>query len=64
MQNHQIKVFSRHTIQELEKQVNQWLTDNPGIEIVQFAQSESGGGGGMEWFITLTVLFKKMGDRR
>ena len=64
MQNHQIKVFSYHTIQELEKQVNQWLTNNPGIEIVQFAQSESGGGIGMEWFVTLTVLFKKMGDRR
>jgi hypothetical protein len=64
MQNHQIKAFSCHTIQELEKQVNQWLTASPGIEIVQFAQSESGGGGGMEWFITVTILFKKMGDRR
>jgi hypothetical protein len=63
MQNHQIKSFSCHTIEELEKQVNQWLTSNPGIEIVQFAQSESGGGG-MEWFVTLTVLFKKIGDRR
>jgi len=63
MQNHQIKVFSCQTIQELEKQVNQWLTDSPGIEIVQFAQSESGGGGRMEWFITVTILFKKMGDR-
>jgi len=48
MQNHQIKAFSCHTSQELEKQVNQWLTNNPGIEIVQFTQSESGGGG-MEW---------------
>ena len=64
MQNHQIKAFSCHTSQELEKQVNHWLTNNPGIEIVQFVQSESGGGGGMEWFITLTVLFKKMGDQR
>jgi hypothetical protein len=64
MQNHQIKAFSCHTIEELEKQVNQWLTGNPGIEIVQFAQSESGGGGGTEWFITFTVLFKKIGDRR
>jgi hypothetical protein len=64
MQNHQIKAFSCHTIQELEKQVNQWLTNNPGIEVVQFTQSESGGGGGMEWFITFTILFKKIGDRR
>jgi hypothetical protein len=60
--HHQIKVFSCHTIQELEKQVNQWLTDNPGIEVLQFRQSESGGGG-MEWFVTFTVLFKKIGDR-
>jgi hypothetical protein len=63
MQNHQIKVFSCETIQELEKQVNQWLTTSPGIEIVQFAQSESGGGGRMEWFITVTVLFRKIGDQ-
>jgi hypothetical protein len=63
MQNHQIKVFSCQTIQELEKQVNQWLTASPGIEIVQFAQSESGGGGRKGWFITVTVLFKKMGDQ-
>jgi len=54
---HQVKVFSCHTIQELEKQVNQWLTDNPEIEILQFTQSESGGGG-MEWFVTFTILFK------
>ena len=60
--HHQIKVFSCHTIQELEKQVNQWLTENPGIEVLQFRQSESGGGG-MEWFITFTILFKKIGDR-
>jgi hypothetical protein len=63
MQNHQIKAFSCHTVEDLEKQVNQWLTANPGVEIVQLAQSESGGGG-MEWFITVTVLFKKIGDRR
>ena len=63
MQNHQIKVFSCQTIQELEKQVNQWLTASPGIEIVQFALSESGGGGRKGWFITVTVLFKKMGDQ-
>jgi hypothetical protein len=63
MRNHQIKVFSCHTIQELEKRVNQWLTDNPGIEIVQFGQSESSGGGGTEWFVTFTVLFK-IGDQR
>jgi hypothetical protein len=62
MQNHQIKVFSCHTIEELEKQVNQWLTASPGIEIVQLTQSESGGGR-MEWFITLSILFKKIGDR-
>ena len=61
--HHQIKVFSCHTIQELEKQVNHWLTDNPGIEVLQFRQSETGRGG-MEWFITFTVLFKKIGDRR
>lgn len=60
----QIKVFSCPTIQELEKQVNQWLTDNPGIEILQFAQSESAGGGGMDWFVTFTILFKKIGDGR
>jgi hypothetical protein len=64
MQNHQIKAFSCHTIEELEKQVNQWLTASPGIEIVQLMQSESGGGGGMEWFITVTILFKKISDRR
>jgi hypothetical protein len=62
MQNHQIRAFSCHTIKELEKQVNQWLTANPGVEIVQLTQSESGGGGG-EWFITVTILFKKIGDR-
>jgi hypothetical protein len=60
--HHQIKVFSCPTIHELEKQVNQWFADNPGIEIVQFEQSETGGGGGTEWFITFTVLFKKIGD--
>jgi len=66
MQNHQIKVFSCHTIEQLEKQVNQWLAASPGIEIVQLTQSESGGGGGggMGWFITVCVLFKKMRDRR
>jgi hypothetical protein len=63
MQNHQIKAFSCHTIEDLEKQVNQWLTANPGVEIVQLTQSESGGGGGGEWFITVTILFKKIGDR-
>jgi len=63
MQNHQIKAFSCHTVEDLEKQVNQWLTANPGVEIVQLTQSESSGGGGMEWFITVTVLFKKIGDR-
>jgi hypothetical protein len=57
-------VFSCHTIQELEKQVNQWLTDNPGIEILQFEQSEAGGGGGTEWFVTFTVLFKKIDELR
>jgi len=63
MQNHQIKAFSCRTVEDLEKQVNQWLTANPGVEIVQLTQSESSGGGGMEWFITVTVLFKKIGDR-
>ena len=63
MQNHQIKAFSCRTVEDLEKQVNQWLTANPGVEIVQLSQSESGGGGGMEWFVTVTVLFKKIGDR-
>jgi len=63
MQNHQIKAFSCHTIEDLEKQVNQWLTANPGVEIVQLTQSESGGGGGMERFITISILFKKIGDR-
>ena len=62
--HHRIKVFSCHTIQELEKQVNQWLTNNPGIEILEFAQSESGGGGGMEWFVTFTVLFKTSDQRQ
>ncbi|MFO8009722.1 MAG: hypothetical protein R6U89_02810 [Dehalococcoidia bacterium] len=30
----------------LEKEVNQWLEENPGIKIVDIRQSASGGGGG------------------
>jgi hypothetical protein len=65
MQNHQIKVFSCHTIEQLEKQVNEWLTASPGIEIIQLTQSESGARGeGTGLFITICILFKKMRDRR
>ena len=52
----QIKVFECDKIQDLESMVNKWLADNPGIEISQIAQSESGGAD-CEWTISFSVLF-------
>jgi hypothetical protein len=56
-----IKLFECSKIQDLEPAVNKWLIDNPGIEIAQIAQSESGGGN-VEWSISFTVLYKKIGS--
>jgi hypothetical protein len=58
----QIKVFECNKIQDLESMVNKWLADNPGIEISQIAQSESGGAD-CEWTISFSVLFKRIGRR-
>ena len=41
---HKIKIFK--SIQQdmtiMEEEINQWLSDNPGIQIIQLTQSEIG----------------------
>jgi hypothetical protein len=39
----------------LENEINQWLADNPAIEIKQLAQSEFGSKTG--WDIVVSVLY-------
>ena len=56
-----IKLFECDKIQNLEPMVNEWLAENPGIEIAHITQSESGGGD-VEWSISFTVLYKKIGS--
>jgi len=55
------KVFSAHKIGELEKQLNQWLEENPGFEVQFVAQSESDSPD-YGWSITFTILYKKTGS--
>jgi len=56
-----IKLFECNRLQDLEPAVNKWLAENPRIEIAHIAQSESGGGE-VEWSISFTVLYKKIGS--
>ena len=56
-----IKLFECNRLEDLEPAVNKWLAENPRIEIAQIAQSESGGGE-VEWSISFTVLYKKIGS--
>jgi hypothetical protein len=51
------KVFSVHSIADLESHVNQWLEDNPGAEVRFVTQSESDCPE-FGWAITLTILYK------
>jgi peptidoglycan hydrolase-like protein with peptidoglycan-binding domain len=53
------KVFTADTIQGLEQQINEWLAQNPGIEIQFAAQSESDAQPN-GWSITFTILYKKI----
>ena len=55
------KVFTADAIQALEQQVNEWLAENPGIEIQFAAQSESKAQPN-GWSITFTILYKKIGS--
>jgi hypothetical protein len=55
------KVFSVHTIADLEGQVNKWLEENPGKEVQFVAQSESDSPE-FGWSITLTILYKETGS--
>jgi hypothetical protein len=55
------KTLTADTIQHLEKQVNTFLEENPGIEIQFVAQSESDASA-HGWSITFTILYKKIGS--
>jgi hypothetical protein len=55
------KVFSVHTIADLENRVNQWLEENSSAEVQFVAQSESHSPE-FGWSITLTMLYKKTGS--
>ena len=52
-----VKFFSgiHQDIATLQKEVNQWLTDNPEIEIAQLTQSQFGSKAG--WDIVVTILY-------
>jgi len=47
-----------------ELQINHWLADNPGIEIVKMLQSESMviRDSGLELNLTITLLYRQMAD--
>ena len=61
------KIFSHCTTNvnpHSELQINRWLADNPGIEIVKMVQSESmvSRDSGLELNLTITLLYRQMAD--
>jgi len=61
------KIFSHCTTNvnpHSELQINNWLADNPDIEIVKMVQSESmvSRDTGLELNLTITLLYRQMDD--
>jgi len=61
------KIFSHCTTNvnpHSELQINNWLADNPDIEIVKMVQSESmvSRDSGLELNLTITLLYRQMAD--
>jgi len=61
------KIFSHCTTNvnpHSELQINNWLADNPDIEIVKMVQSESmvSRDTGLELNLTITLLYRQMAD--
>ena len=61
------KIFSHCTTNinsHGELQINDWLADNPGIEIVKMLQSESmvSHDNGIELNLTITLLYRQADD--
>jgi len=62
------KIFSHCTTNvnpHSELQINRWLADNPGIEIVNMLQSESmvSNDEGFELNLTITLLYRQPADK-
>lgn len=62
-----VKIFSHCTTNvnpHTELQMNNWLADNPGIEIVKMVQSESMvvRERGLELNLTITLLYRQVAD--
>ena len=53
-----IKVFTAESGSSLENDVNEWLANNPSIEVVNMVQSESNSDKMERWIVTLTLLYK------
>ncbi|MBK1883878.1 hypothetical protein JIN85_15780 [Luteolibacter pohnpeiensis] len=54
-----IKTFVDTNPEDAESRVNRWLSRNPGIEVVQLAQSESGCSDHGPWSVTITLLYRE-----
>ena len=54
-----IKTFLDTNPEDAESRVNKWLSQNPKIEIVQLAQSESGSSDHGPWSVTITLLYRE-----
>jgi hypothetical protein len=54
------KVFTVTHSNEMEISVNEWLQENPGVEIQHVRQSESMNQ--ESWSMTLTIFYSERGD--
>ena len=56
------KTIYAATIQDLEKQINDFLQENPGIEI-QFTNQSESDASAHGWSVTFTILYQKIGSK-
>ena len=52
-----IKIFTSQDINLIEKEINDWFSQNPEVAVQQIVQSESGDEPG-KWSMTLTILYE------
>jgi hypothetical protein len=57
MQIKKVKVFSEDSAQDLEQVVNEWLSANPNIEVVEALQSQSSGFPVGVTTLTLSIIY-------